>query len=1279
MVSLRLEYEAKPAVLLGAYINSHHGSGMDEFRLRSNKRSGVPCHRLPVSHQHNNASAAMNKWEFWIDRGGTFTDVVARQPSGEVITHKLLSENPEQYRDAAIQGIKNILAVGKDESLPAEKIAAVKMGTTIATNALLERQGEPTLLAITKGFKDQLRIGYQTRPDLFALHIQLPQMLYCEVLEIDERIDAQGHILRPLDECAARSGLQHHYDNGLRCLAIVLMHGYRHHQHEARLQHIAKQIGFSQISISHQVSPLMKLVSRGDTTVVDAYLSPILRRYVNQMAAQLTGMEQHGGKLMFMRSNGGLTDARFFQGKDAILSGPAGGVVGMARVCEAAGFNRIIGFDMGGTSTDVSHYNGEFERTFETQIAGVRLRAPMMLIHTVAAGGGSILHFDGSRFRVGPDSAAANPGPCCYRNGGPLAITDCNVMLGKLQPQLFPKVFGENADQALDKDTVVTNFNELAEHIERVSGERRTAEAVAAGFLSIAVENMANAIKKISVQRGYDVSEYTLCCFGGAGGQHACLVADALAMKRIIVHPFAGVLSAYGMGLADTVVDRQQAVESPLSEVGLVDLAEKLGRLQEQGRQALRRQGDDGTDVSCKRLLHIRYQGSDTALVVPYGEFKDIITQFESLHQMRFGFICADKAMIVESIAVEVVSAAKFSTTANNTTQQVGRPLTTGNPLTPPTGRGESIQADAIQPCYMEEVWQDTPFFYRQSLAVNQAVNGPAVVLDPTATIVVEPGWRATLTKDNNLVLERYQQRKQVKTIGTEVDPVMLEIFNNLFMSIAEQMGSVLENTAASVNIKERLDFSCAIFDPSAALVANAPHMPVHLGSMGESIKTVIRERSDIAPGDAYILNAPYNGGTHLPDITIIKPVFAADRSILFYVAARGHHADIGGTTPGSAPADSSSIEEEGVVIDNIKLVENDHFREQEIYQLLTRGDWPARNPEMNIADFKAQLAACEKGARELIKLTNHYGVATVHAYMKHVQDNAEESVRRVLGVLDDGAFTYKMDDGHQIVVSIKVDQSKRKAIVDFSGTSAQHPGNFNAPTAVVRAAVLYVFRCLVKDNIPLNEGCLKPMDIIIPAHSMISPQYPAAVIAGNVETSQYLVDTLFGALKAVAASQGTMNNFIWGNDQHQYYETICGGTGATSQQPGTDAVHSHMTNSRLTDPEVLEWRFPIILDSFEIRKHSGGAGEHRGGDGVIRKVRFLEPMLANIISGHRKVPPYGLNGGGNGKVGNNYVEHADQSITQLCGTDQIALKAGDVVVIETPGGGGFGQDKKLA
>jgi 5-oxoprolinase (ATP-hydrolysing) len=1202
-----------------------------------------------------------HKWQFWIDRGGTFTDIIARQPNGEVLSRKLLSENSQQYRDAAIQGIKDLLGLGVADALPSEQISVVKMGTTVATNALLERSGVDTLLVTTRGFKDQLRIGDQTRPDLFALRIKLPEMLYCDVLEVDERISAHGQVLISLDEAKARGGLQKHYDEGLRSVAIVLMHGYRFHDHEQRLAELARDIGFTQVSVSHEVSPLMKLVPRGDTTVVDAYLSPILRSYVRQVASELDGLSEHGGRLMFMRSSGGLTNANFFQGKDAILSGPAGGVVGMARVCESAGFNKVIGFDMGGTSTDVSHYNGEFERTFETHVAGVRLRAPMMLIHTVAAGGGSILHFDGARYRVGPDSAGAQPGPACYRNQGPLTITDCNVMLGKLQPDLFPKLFGPDNDQALDQDTVTAKFHELTKCIEQDTDNRQKPEAVAAGFLSVAVENMANAIKKISVQRGYDVSEYTLCCFGGAAGQHACLVADALAMKHIFVHPYAGVLSAYGMGLADTVVHRQQAVEAVFDERLLDELDKLLGQLQQHGIDELEQQGEDCTNLDFKRLLYLRYQGSDTALPVPYAALAKVRDQFELSHQRRFGFTSPEKDIIVESIEVEVISAAAPSSIENKTNNAV-----------------HNCDAEGVKDCYMDNQWQATPFYQRQSLACDEWINGPAVILDPTGTIVVEPAWRVKLTAENNLLLQRYIERKGTVAIGTEEDPVMLEIFNNLFMSIAEQMGFVLANTAASVNIKERLDFSCAIFDPTGSLVANAPHIPVHLGSMSESVKTVIRDHEgDMSAGDVYIMNAPYNGGTHLPDITIIKPVFEAQGKLQFYVASRGHHADIGGTTPGSAPADSTSIEEEGVIIDNFKLVENNRFREQEIHDLLTCGRWPARNPAMNIADFKAQLAACEKGALELGRIINYYGVETVHAYMRHVQDNAEASVRSVLSELRNGEFTYKMDDGCQISVAIKVDQKKCKAIVDFTGTSPEHPGNFNAPNAVVKAAVLYVFRCLVHDDIPLNEGCLKPIQIIVPERSMISPVYPAAVFAGNVETSQYLVDTLFGALGVVAASQGTMNNFIWGNDKHQYYETLCGGTGAGNDHNGIDAVHSHMTNSRLTDPEVLEWRFPVILNSFEIRTDSGGEGQYHGGNGVIRKVKFLEDMTANIISSHRQVPPYGLAGGGPGHVGNNRVEHSDGSVTQLSGTDQIELKQEDVFVIETPGGGSYGPVKK--
>ena len=1200
-----------------------------------------------------------SKWQFWIDRGGTFTDVVAQRPDGTLVTHKLLSENPAQYPDAAIQGIRDLLGVARDEPLPAAQIDAVKMGTTVATNALLERRGEPTLLLVTRGFRDALRIGYQTRPDLFTLDIELPEMLYSEVLEVDERIGAQGEMVRPLDEASARAGLQAAHDRGLRSLAVLFMHSYRYPEHEQRVAEIARQIGFSQISISSQVSPLMKLVSRGDTTVVDAYLSPILRRYVGRVAGELSGMQEAGGRLLFMQSNGGLTDAYRFQGKDAILSGPAGGVVGMVRTAEAAGFDKLIGFDMGGTSTDVSHYAGEYERAFETQVAGVRLRAPMMLIHTVAAGGGSMLQFDGARFRVGPESAGANPGPACYRNGGPLTVTDCNVMLGKLQPDYFPRVFGPRADQPLDRAVVQERFRQLAGEINRATGEQRTPEQVAEGFLAIAVVNMANAIKRISVQRGYDVSEYTLCCFGGAGGQHACLVADSLGMKRVYLHPHAGVLSAFGMGLADRRLMRDQAVEARLQESLMPELVAGLERLQGEGVAEMRAQGVQAGAICCERKLHLRYLGSDTALLVAFSSLAGIQSSFEQTHQQRFGFISPEKPLVVEAIQVEVIGAAEQPALVSES----------------PVGQGE-LKALSVQPTVMNGATVDTAFYDRDTLPVDRPVQGPAVVIERTGTIVVEPGWQAILTRENNILLERYQPLPTRVAIGTQVDPVMLEIFNNLFMSIAEQMGMVLENTAASVNIKERLDFSCAVFDQQGDLIANAPHMPVHLGSMSESIKTVIRERvGSMQPGDAYLLNDPYNGGTHLPDVTLIKPVFDPDgKTVIFYVASRGHHADIGGTTPGSMPPDSTSVAEEGILIDNIKLVDRGRFCEQEIRALLASGPWPARNIDTNVADFQAQLAACEKGVQELMRMVEHFGLKVVHAYMRHVQDNAEESVRRVLDVLSDGEFCYEMDDGHRVCVKITLQREARRATIDFTGTSGQHPGNYNAPAAVCRAAVLYVFRCLVGDMIPLNEGCLKPLNVIIPEGSMINPDYPAAVVAGNVETSQVIVDTLLGALGVAAASQGTMNNFTWGNRQYQYYETICGGAGATRQQDGTSAVHTHMTNSRLTDPEVLEWRFPVRLESFALRTGSGGAGRHKGGDGTIRQLRFLQPMTANILAGHRRVPPYGMDGGSPGRVGHNYVEHVDGRVTELGHQGQLEMAAGDLFIIETPGGGGYGE-----
>lgn len=1195
-------------------------------------------------------------WQFWIDRGGTFTDIVARRPDGQLVTHKLLSENPEQYRDAAVAGIRHLLGVAAGDPLPAARVEAVKMGTTVATNALLERKGEPTALAITRGFRDALRIAYQNRPRLFDRHIVLPELLYAQVLEIDERMGAHGDVVQPLDEAAARAGLQQAYDGGLRALAIVFMHGYRYTAHEAAVARIAREIGFTQVSTSHETSPMMKLVARGDTTVVDAYLSPILRRYVDQVALELPGVN-----LQFMQSNGGLTDARAFQGKDSILSGPAGGIVGMVRASRLAGFEKIIGFDMGGTSTDVSHYAGEFERVFETQVAGVRMRAPMMSIHTVAAGGGSILHFDGSRYRVGPDSAGANPGPASYRRGGPLAVTDCNVMLGKIQPAHFPKLFGPNADEALDVDVVRARFAEMAAQIFAATGERRTPEQVAEGFIQIAVGNMANAIKQISVQRGHDVTDYALTSFGGAGGQHACLVADALGMKTVFIHSLAGVLSAYGMGLADQSAMREQAVEEKLGAAAEGALAARLDALAEAVRGELLGQGVGAERIDVIRRVHLRYEGTDSALVVDFGPNAAMQAQFETAYKRRFSFLMPSRALVVEAVSVEALGRSEAPPeTVADSSPRAGTPAPS-----------ERVRM------FGNSEWRETGIYRRVDVKPGDTIKGPAIVAENNATTIVEAGWQAEVTAWNHLVLKRVEALPERRAIGTTADPVMLEIFNNLFMSIAEQMGLRLQNTAYSVNIKERLDFSCAIFDADGNLVANAPHMPVHLGSMGESIKTVMRENAGrMRAGDVYALNDPYNGGTHLPDVTVISPVFdEAGREILFYVGSRGHHADIGGTTPGSMPPDSHHIEQEGVLINNFKLVDglDGVLREAEARALLTSARYPARNPDQNMADLRAQVAANQKGVEELHRMVAHFGLDVVRAYMGHVQDNAEEAVRRVIGALKDGAFTVELDNGAHIDVAIWVDRAARGAEIDFTGTSAQLDNNFNAPSAVCMAAVLYVFRTLVEDEIPLNGGCLKPLRVIIPPGSMLNPHYPASVVSGNVETSTCITNALYGALGVMAASQGTMNNFTFGNARYQYYETISGGSGAGEGFDGTDVVQTNMTNSRLTDPEILEFRFPVRLESYAIRAGSGGAGRWQGGNGGVRKLRFLEPMTAAILSNNRVYAPFGMAGGEPAARGVNSVLRADGSVEGVGHIGKVEMAAGDTFVIETPGGGGYG------
>jgi 5-oxoprolinase (ATP-hydrolysing) len=1242
-------------------------------------------------------------WDFWIDRGGTFTDVVARRPDGTLAAHKLLSENPEVYRDAAVQGIRDLFGLARGEPIPVDRIGAVKMGTTVATNALLERRGERTLLLITKGFRDALRIGYQARPKIFARHIVKPEMLYERVVEVNERVRADGTVERELDLAAVRAELCAARAAGINAVAVVFMHAYRHCEHEARVAALAREIGFPRVSVSHEVSRLIKLVSRGDTTVVDAYLSPILQRYVAQVAQELgashepsssrdaealaqgsarepasanLGSDDHGEtpRLMFMMSSGGLTAAELFQGKDAILSGPAAGVVGMAETGREAGFSRLIGFDMGGTSTDVSHYDGQYERAFETEVAGVRMRAPMMLIHTVAAGGGSMLRFDGARFRVGPDSAGANPGPKCYRRGGPLALTDANVMVGKLIADFFPKIFGPEQSLPIDADAVHAAFRELAEQI----GDGRAAEDVADGFIKIAVENMANAIKKISVQRGYDVTRYALNCFGGAGGQHACQVADALGMTKVLIHPFSSLLSAYGMGLADVRATRQQAIEESLGEQAIDSLTAAGERLGEQARKEVASQGVRAGDILVHVRAHVRYAGTDTALEVPaftIGSLEEgrnatrpresgaslaqLKAAFEDAHRSRFGFVDETKELVLEAVAVEAVGGgSKFI-----------------EPVLPTTG-APLPSASRTTRFYSGGKWHQAQVYIRAQLSPGHRVRGPAIIIEPHQTIVVEDGWQAEISAKNHLLLERVVVLHRQSAVGTQADPVMLEVFNNLFMSIAEQMGVSLQNTAYSVNIKERLDFSCAVFAADSTLVANAPHMPVHLGSMDRAVETIIRENQGrIAPGDVYVINAPYNGGTHLPDITVCTPVFDDHgREILFWVASRGHHADVGGISPGSMSPHARTIEEEGVYIDNFKLVDRGRFREQALYGLLEGGKYPARNPLQNVNDIKAQIAANEKGVQELRKMVEQFTLPVVKAYMQHVQDNAAESVRRVIDRIHDAAFAYEMDQGTWIKVKITVDKVKREATVDFTGTSPQQNTNFNAPEPVTRAAVLYVFRVMVDDDIPMNAGCLRPIKIIIPRKSMLSPEYPAAVVAGNVETSQAVTDCLFGALGAMAAAQGTMNNLNFGNAKHQYYETICSGSPAGPGFPGTDAVHTHMTNTRLTDPEVLEFRFPVLLEDFHIRKGSGGRGEWSAGDGVRRTIRFLEKMDCTILSGHRRVRPFGLAGGEAGQTGENWVRRNDGRMERLAGADATVIDAGEAVIIQTPTAGGYGK-----
>ena len=1203
------------------------------------------------------STISKEKWQFWIDRGGTFTDVVAKNPQGELLISKLLSENPEAYEDAALHAIKGFLDIPNDGQIANERLKAIKMGTTVATNALLERAGEATVLAITKGLEDLIEIGHQARPKTFALNIEKAALLYDDVIGIRERIHSDGGVAINLDINHTKVALEKAYKKGYRSIAIVLMHAFKFPTHEKQIAKLANDIGFTQVSMSHEVSPLSKIIPRGETTIVDAYLTPILRQYINRISAE-TGAHDAPGKLLFMQSSGGLTDASKFRGRDAILSGPAGGIVGATHTARIAGFNKIIGFDMGGTSTDVSHFAGEFEKAYETEVAGVRMRVPMMSIHTVAAGGGSILTYDGNRFRVGPESAGANPGPVCYRRDGHLAVTDINVCLGRIQVRYFPKIFGPEQDQPLDRDEATNAFAEIAAKI----GDDRSAEEVAEGFLNIAIEHMAQAIKKISVSRGYDLKEYVLNCFGGAGGQHACLVAERLGMKKIFLHPLAGVLSAYGMGLADISAELQKVIEEELNDGVIPHLEDEIASLIEENSKDLAAQGLNEINIEHKSRVLLRYKGTDTTIEVALDSARKMRKQFETAHMRQYGFVATDKAIVIETLSLTSSGGGEppAEKLISKITNSAARPIDT-------------------QQVYSDGEWHETPVYSIEELTYGHVFSGPAILIEPTGTIVVEKNWQATITQYGHLVLENTTQEQEISTTSefTKCDPVTLEIFNNLFMSVAEQMGILLRNTSQSVNIKERLDFSCAIFNQHGSLVANAPHIPVHLGSMDSSVKVVINSGKNIRPGDVFVQNNPYNGGSHLPDITVITPVFDDHEDIVFYVASRAHHEDVGGIAPGSMSPLGKTIHDEGIVIDCLKLVDQGEFQSAAIEDALSAGKYPARNIPQNIADLMAQIAANNTGVNELQKLTNNYGLATVQAYMGYIQDSAELAVKNVIGKIQDSDFSLEIDSGAMVKVAIKVDHDNETATIDFTGTSEQQPTNFNAPAAITRAAILYVFRCLVDDDIPLNAGCMKPLKIVVPEGSMLSPKYPAAVVAGNVETSQAITNALFGALGALGSSQGTMNNLTFGDDEHQYYETICSGAPAGRGFNGAAAVHTHMTNTRLTDPEILEDRYPVMLDEFSIRRNSGGKGEWNAGDGIFRSIRFLKDMEFSILSDHRRVPPFGLNGGEPGQTGRNWIKRANTDLEQLEGCAQAQVSTNDSINIQTPTGGGYGKRKK--
>ena len=1231
-------------------------------------------------------------WQFWIDRGGTFTDVIGVSPTGQLHVRKVLSQLGGA-QDPGIRGARDILSASE------APVHAVKVGTTVATNALLERTGEPVLLVTTKGFADGLRIGYQNRPDIFARHIVLSDRLYSSVVETSERMDFVGATLTPLDTQALRADLQRAHEAGLRTVAIVFMHGWLFPQHEREAASIARSLGFEEISVSHELSPLVRYVARGDTTVLNAYLALPLRRYVSGLQRELHNLDPHA-RLELMQSNGGLAAADCFHAMSSVLSGPAGGLIGMQWIGSRLGIPRLVGFDMGGTSTDVSLLDGELPRRFEHTIAGVRLQSPMLDVHTIAAGGGSILHFTDGRFAAGPDSAGADPGPTCYGRDGPLTLTDVQVLLGHLRPDTLPPVFGHDGRARIDTDAVEQRFAALASQVAANGVANMPIETLAESFLDVAVEAMANAIRQVSTRQGLDAGEFTLFCFGGAAGQHACRVAQAAGMQRVVIHPLASVLSAFGIGVADRLAMRRASLRLPLTSAALDSAGDRLCELERQARDELAAYSTDAA-ISVEHWLELRAGDSETSLSVPASSYDNVLLAFSATHLKRFGFAASARTVAIEAVRVEARMASIDAIA-----------------LRMPEPRAESPLPSSARAWF--GAWLEVPLVRSTSLTAQ--IVGPALIVEPNSTVVLERGWQARRLPGGELMLDFASPTASAAAAGADSHPLTgaasahtppaanasvpaparIEIFNNLFMHIAEQMGEVLKATAQSVNIKERLDYSCALFDANGGLVANAPHMPVHLGSMGASVRAVI-EGAVMCPGDSWLVNSPYHGGTHLPDMTVVTPVFLGNTTQPdFFVASRAHHADIGGTTPGSMPPFSKSIEEEGVLFECFPLVVAGTLRETELRVALLSARYPARNPDQNVADLQAQLAANARGIAEIERAVQRHTLPVVHSFMRHVQDNAAMSVRNAIDHLHPGEFRYEMDSGQVIAVRIDIDHKTREAKVapfetgaeappskapqapfdnrrirariDFTGTSAQDPHNFNAPRAVCLAAVLYVFRTLIDRPIPLNEGCLEPLEVIIPPGSMLDPAPPAAVAAGNVETSQCIVDALYGALGVLAASQGTMNNLTFGDSRLQYYETIAGGAGAGPDFEGCDAVQTHMTNSRLTDPEILESKFPVLVREFSVRRESGGRGLHRGGDGTVRRLEFRAPMSGALLANHRRIAPFGLNGGTTGSPGTGSIRRTSGEVEHLAATARFDVEPGDELTIETPGGGGYGK-----